>query len=61
MMVPDKLRAMKRINEEFNELRKNPLTTFGITVGLPNKENIFEWNCTILGPRDSYYSGGIFF
>ena len=52
---------MKRINEEFNELRKNPLTTFGITVGLPNKENIFEWNCTILGPRDSYYSGGIFF
>ena len=61
MMVPDKLLAMKRINEEFKKKRKNPLTTFGITVGLPNKENIFEWNCTILGPRDSYYSGGIFY
>ena len=52
---------MKRINEEYNEIKKNPMTTFGITVGLPDKENLFEWNCSIIGPKDSFYRGGIFF
>ena len=61
MIEPTKLQAMKRINEEYNEIKKKPMTTFGITVGLPDKENLFEWNCSIIGPKDSFYRGGIFF
>ena len=61
MIEPTKLQAMKRINEEYNEIKKNPMTTFGITVGLPDKENLFEWICSIIGPKDSFYRGGIFF
>ena len=61
MMTPQKLNAMKIITEEYKKLTADPSTNFGITVGLPNEDNIFEWRCTILGPKDTCYKGGIFF
>ena len=51
--------ALQRIQDEFRELSKNPLGTFGITVGLIN-DNPFQWKCTILGPKDTCYRGGLF-
>ena len=59
-MNSTKLNAMKRISEEFKQLNNSPLTSFGITVGLFNEDNIFEWKCTILGPKDTFYKGGLF-
>ena len=56
-----KLEAMKRIQGEFKDLIKNPMINFGITVGLFDERNIFEWRCTILGPQDTCYKGGLFF
>ena len=56
-----KLEAMKRIQGEFKDLIKNPMINFGITVGLFDENNIFEWRCTILGPKDTCYKGGLFF
>ena len=61
MMTPQKLNAMKIITEEYKKLIAEPLVTFGITIGLFNEDNIFEWKCTILGPKDTCYKGGIFF
>ena len=61
MNNPLKLQAMKRVSEEFKELSKKPLSNFGITVGLIKEDNIFEWRCTLLGPKDSVYRGGLFF
>ncbi len=61
MLTPEKINAMKIINAEFKELNKNPLVTFGITVGLFNEDNMFEWKCTILGPKDTFYKGGLFY
>ena len=61
MMTPQKLNAMKIITEEYKKLANDPSTNFGITVGLPNEDNIFEWRCSMTGPRDSCYKGGIFF
>jgi ubiquitin-conjugating enzyme E2 D/E len=61
MMTPQKLNAMKILTEEYKKLANDPSTNFGITVGLPNEDNIFEWRCTILGPKDTCYKGGIFF
>ena len=61
MVTPQKLNAMKIITEEYKKLTADPLVTFGITIGLFNEDNIFEWKCTILGPKDTCYKGGLFF
>ena len=61
MVTPQKLEAMKRLKEELKDLSRNPLTNFGITVGLLDEENLFEWKCTILGPSDTCYKGGLFY
>ena len=34
--------AIKRLREEYEDLKKNPITNIGTTVGLPDKNNIFE-------------------
>ena len=51
----------KKITEEYKALNRSPLVNFGITVGLYDEDNIFEWKCTILGPKDTYYKGGLFY
>ena len=61
MMTPQRLNAMKIITKEYKRLMANPLVNIGITVGLFNEDNIFEWICKIMGPRDSCYRGGLFF
>ena len=61
MLTQAKLNAMKIIREEFKQLSRNPRQSLGITVGLFNDDNIFEWKCTILGPNDTCYKNGLFF
>ncbi len=60
MMTETKLNAMKRLQDEYKELIRRPMINFGITVGLYDDNNIFEWRCTILGPKDTCYKGGLF-
>ena len=60
MLTQEKIDAMKRIKEEFRDLNNHPISNIGVTVGLPNEDNIFEWQCSLMGPRDTSYSGGIF-
>ena len=38
-----KIEVKKRIIEELLSLLKNPVTSFGLTVSLPNEDNILEW------------------
>ena len=52
--------SSEKIKQEFKKLHKNPLIGMGITVGIPDKYNIFRWLITYAGPRDTSY-GGIFF
>ena len=56
-----KITAMKRIKEEYKELTSRPIGNIGVTVGLVKEDNIFEWRCTLIGPKDTSYSGGVFF
>ena len=60
MIPPYKLKAMKILQEEYKTLVRSPLATFGITVGLFDENNIFDWKCSILGPNDTCYKGGLF-
>ena len=60
MITLDKIQAMKQIKTEFDQLSKAPNPNLGITVGLVDKENIFNWRATLRAPKDSPYKGGIF-
>ena len=61
MMSLQKLKAIKKINEEYKDLHSNPIPNIGATIGLVNNDNIFEWKCSLLGPKDTSYAGGLFF
>ena len=60
MISMKKIEAIKRIKEEFKDLSTNPNPNIGVTVGLVNENNIFEWKCTLMGPKDTSYEGGLF-
>ena len=59
-MTMEKIKSMKQITLECKELNQNPLANIGLTVGLAEETNIFEWFITLIGPKDSIYKGGMF-
>ena len=60
MISSKKLQAMKILQEEYKNLTRSPMVVFGITVGLFDENDIFNWKCTISGPKDTCYKGGLF-
>ena len=52
---------MNRIIDEFKDLNRNPLSNCGVVVSLENDNNYRLWKATMLGPKDTSYSGGLFF
>ena len=53
--------ALMQIQKEFKEISLNPTASIGFSVGLPDDNNYFEWRCTLMGPQDSPYKGGLFY
>ena len=49
--------ALRRLNKELEDLKRNPSTQFSVT---PVDDNMFEWRAEILGPTDSPFEGGVF-
>ena len=60
MISKEKLDAMRKLRKEFDALQNNPITSLGVTVGLPDPKNIFKWKISMLGPADTPYAGGVF-
>ena len=56
----ERINALRRIKEEYNDINRNPDLNTGITVGLQDENNIFIWKTAIIGPQDTPYKGGFF-
>tara|TARA_Y100000389_G_C17272632_1_gene418816 strand:- start:115 stop:561 length:447 start_codon:yes stop_codon:yes gene_type:complete len=50
--------SYKRIVKELKEFERDP--PIGCSGGLVNKNEVYKWHATIIGPTESPYSGGIF-
>ena len=61
MLSPQKIMALQAVRKEFQEISANPILNIGAQVGLINKNNIMEWRCTMLGPKDTPFADGLFF
>lgn len=48
----------RRLIKELNDIKKNNIPN--ISVGLSNKDNLFEWEAVIIGPTETPYENGIF-
>lgn len=61
MLSREKIEAMKKIKEEYDDLSSNPITNIGVNVRIPDRNNIFEWIVTMFAPSDTPYKGGLFY
>ena len=61
MIEQGKIMAMKKVKEEFQDIYNNPILNIGAQVGLPDPTNIMVWRCTMTGPQDTPFAGGLFF
>ena len=52
--------AIKRIKAELDDLTLKPIINLGSSVGLINLDNVFEWQCIIVAPKDTPYEKGFF-
>lgn len=50
--------GLQRLKKEYLDIIKNPPN--GITAGLKNKNNMYEWIATLIGPDATPYAGGLF-
>ena len=60
MLDITRLQAIRRLKNEFKDLEQNLIINLGVTVGLVNEDDIFNWKVSLFGPGDTPYKGGLF-
>ena len=53
--------SLQLINSEYQDLLQNPIASLGVCVGMPDPNNPYIWQCTMIGPTDTSFRGGIFY
>ena len=49
------LSSSERIMQEYKDLVLCPLSEMGLTVGLPEENNIYRWKVSFLAPKETPY------
>lgn len=57
---PKSISTINRLKREFYDINYKAICPLGITVGLPKEHDLFEWRFTMLGAKDTSYSGVFF-
>jgi len=50
--------GLKRLMKEYKQISEDPLEF--CSIGIPNPDNLFEWNFSIIGPEESIYEYGVY-
>jgi ubiquitin-protein ligase len=50
--------AVKRLMQEYKQITKDPVEF--CSIGIPDPDNLFKWNFSIIGPEESLYEFGVF-
>ena len=53
--------SLQKIKNDYKELSYKSVPSLGVSVGLPDKDNIYMWRVTIVGACDSSYKNALFF
>ena len=53
--------TLQIIYNEYNDLRNNPIASIGTSICMPDPNNPYEWRCTMIGPTDTSFAGGLFY
>ena len=61
MLSNERINALRMIKGELEDINRNPIVNLGISAGLADIDNIFNWRVTMIGPTDTPYRGGLFF
>ena len=59
--IETNIEGKKRLNNEYNDLNHNPISSLGINVGLIDDYDIYKWRVCLIGPKDTPYAKGIFY
>ena len=55
MFYLQKIQALRRIKDEFEDINRINNSNIGVTVGIIDEDNIFKLRITMIGPRDTLY------
>jgi ubiquitin-conjugating enzyme E2 D/E len=61
MFNQTQLSARDFVKQQYEDLMINPITNIGLSIGLIDEDDYFKWKCTIFGPKDTPYAGGLFY
>ncbi len=59
-MDSKKLKALRTLKKELDNLKNEPIYACGVTAGPVHGDDVFHWRITMLGPKNTPYEGGLF-
>ena len=56
MLSLQKIQALRRIKDEFEDINRINNSNIGVAFGIMDEYNIFKWKISMIGSRDTLYN-----